>query len=1211
MKTDNHDVLRKRYCANTPKMKRKMINDTANEGSNEQQNTAILDVSECDLSSAASSNNSTYFSNFFHQHCNTNNNIDLPNIETLSISKCRLGPHGIANLFAYLSTPVSSSSSATKQMTLPMPNLKHIILQRNAIGSAGGRAIGTFLSINTNQLNIETLDISLNDIKSGGGIPTAAEVISNALITNSTLTTLILEKCALGPEGATLLSQALVTNTTLTNLQLAGNMISPIGAEHLFNSLASNSTLQTLGLKMNRIGGCQDQLDIKALSIALLGGVCQLQSIDLSYNDVKCTGCVVLCEALIKTTTLQTLNLEKNDISFTGAMALGNALNVNESIETLVLKGNDLYCHGGSSIGGALKPNITLKTLDLSSCSIENGGGGVIGRGLAASDTLEHLYLDKNRLGEDANFEGILDPTAFFSIGVSNCESLKTLSLSGCQIASNGHAEKWGEAISTAISNCTTLEHVNLSNNSLTSSSIVDSVSNHSSIRHFDISDNNIESISIETQLVLAKRIDSLVIDMSLNPLSSPPLGRMADHENLKSYLELLASEKSSVNRVRLMVLGYGGVGKSTFCRAMTMDHSTEDFQSTLSPVQEWGVNRISDWAARLGTSWSDDAVRLVISEGITGKDLPKLIKDTISDNVQPSELLVSVCTTEYPTIDVNSFARAVSALMAKGYLSTVGVVKVDGNIQIGDKTCSLVDFAGQVEFLVSHQLLLSSMHTINMIIQPSTSFDQPTHRHYGSWNYWTRFLKSLGDRRDGSLLLVVSQIDKLEGGINIQSTEKLLSEFVSIKGVTTTEGPLLLDYSPSRMASTIEDVKRELSASLDKLGSGWWVPSSYEALADILRNVAKKKSSSHQLPILTKAELIYEIDAHCNTLSDSTLLLTKMKTDEQLLQRAIKYLEAVGDAMEAGDELLLDPVGWFSSFLSHFIKDDLAVSSIQIDDSTLRNQRGIVSLKDIIHALKHEYKSPEEHISQIMQLLCGLELCVQVKESVSESVSYMFPCLLPPLASDLELAGHLSMGDVAEPVIRCHRFREFSDFIPPGLFVGVLARLYQKLAVGVMHPSRMYKDAAVLFINKSTRVLLRCDIDRATFDVIAIAPDKEQLFVGVAKGQANVVTWIVHFIKMFLRSYNQLSFVETWLCPSLECNRVVDGKVECIGSEFILELAETQKHDDHDCDIEGCYRFLGKGHSIGRMKVRREECSRICNTCQKKPIYKLREDIS
>ena len=91
-------------------MKRKMINDTVNDGIKEQNNASILDVSGCDLSSAATANNnSSYFADFFQQHCNANNGIDLLNIETLNISRCRLGPVGIANLFAYLSTPITSS----------------------------------------------------------------------------------------------------------------------------------------------------------------------------------------------------------------------------------------------------------------------------------------------------------------------------------------------------------------------------------------------------------------------------------------------------------------------------------------------------------------------------------------------------------------------------------------------------------------------------------------------------------------------------------------------------------------------------------------------------------------------------------------------------------------------------------------------------------------------------------------------------------------------------------------------------------------------------------------------------------------------------------------------------------------------------------------------------------------------------------------------
>ena len=100
--------------------------------------------------------------------------------------------------------------------------------------------------------------------------------------------------------------------------------------------------------------------------------------------------------------------------------------------------------------------------------------------------------------------------------------------------------------------------------------------------------------------------------------------------------------------------------------------------------------------------------------------------------------------------------AIAIGSLLRKGYFSTVGAVKVEGVLELGGeergergrrrggsrihgaagggaagggggrgegrdggggatrRECSLVDFAGQMEYLVSHQLLLSSMHTLS-----------------------------------------------------------------------------------------------------------------------------------------------------------------------------------------------------------------------------------------------------------------------------------------------------------------------------------------------------------------------------------------------------------------------------------------------------------------------------------------------------------------
>ncbi|KAL3775399.1 hypothetical protein HJC23_008623 [Cyclotella cryptica] len=1175
-----------------------------------------MDVSVCDLSAATNDND---FHSFFRWHC-AKHDVDLSIIDSIDVSRCRLGPSGTSQLLSFLSSP-----------STPFVNLKRLCLERNAICSEGGRAVGTFLSLPTQ--SIELLDISLNDIKAGGGEPTATQVISNALKTNIKLKTIIMDKCALGPEGATHLASSLIDNkSSITRLELAGNMIGPVGGDSRFCALKSNSSLRELGLKMNRIGGGADKSDVQSLSNALSGGVCCLTKLDLSYNDLRCSGCIFLARALMsKQCPLTELILEKNDILTDGCVAVANALCANDTLRKLVLRGNSIGDDGAIALGTMLSYNSVLKTMDLSSCSIGNVAGVALGRGLGQNSSIEHFILDKNSLGVGVN-------TALFDLGVSLNRTLKRIHLSGNGFDTVGDddLQLWGRSIAKALSNNLSIRYVDLSNNALSDPSIIDAVATaHSPIEYFDISDNNFEHISIESQLELSKRLTNLEIDMSLNPISSPPLGKLANHSNLQSYLTLLSNEKTAVTRIRLMVLGYGGVGKSTFCRAITNDGCCTNFESSLVPVQEWSIDRVVDWARQLGTPWSTDAVRLVLDERISGRDLTKLIDTcarTDDGTCSASKLLLNSCSRKYPTIDCNKFARAISALRQKGYLSTVGAVKVDGSIKLGDRTCSMVDFAGQVEFLVSHQLLLSSMHTLCMIIQPLPSFGRPDHHHYGSWDYWSKFLSSLGDRRRGSLLLAISQLDKVTQDDSGRIQNILRGDFIRIKkrshGAISCPSPLMLDYRPDNMMETMSNVKAALSKSLNEVAHSWWVPASYEMLADILQRTSKRKRTNNELPKLTTSELLQEIDEFCAQSADNSMLLSKMKTDRKLLERAMNYLEAVGDVMQANEWILLDPIGWFSSFLAHFIKDDLAVSTVQVDASTLRQQRGIVNLDEIVCALRHDYKSPQEHVFQIMSLLCDLELCVPLESSQPNtasvphtstgSVAYLFPCLLPPLGTLSELS-NITMA-TSNPVnaIRGHRFREVSGFIPPGLFVGLLARMYQKLKIGVMHPLRMWRDHALLvFNNSATHVMLKLNLDKAIIDIVGWAPENEQLFVGAAKGQASVVHWMVHVIKMFLRSYTQLKFHESWLCPNPKCHGMVGDDInrvsmpsEYVGSEFLLSPCKLARHDSHDCDVEGCWRFLGTGHSLERMKLH-SDCQEMCQSCNCEPVFTLRDKVA
>ena len=291
---------------------------------------------------------------------------------------------------------------------------------------------------------------------------------------------------------------------------------------------------------MNRIGGCPTAEDITSLARALKRG--HLAKLDLSYNDLRCRGCVILSGALNDPScALKELLLEKNDISREGVVAISNS---NRTVQRLVLKGNNVGRGRGAceAIGSMLARNKSLQFFDLSSCGIDNEGGAAIGDGLSRNSTLECLLLERNSIGRGANISML--------IGLENS------GLTEIDMNANGIGEvgSWDDAIIRAMSS-SFLCRIRFSNNSLSSTKIVDAIVSNASIRIADLSDNEFESISVDTQLALAKRLGvDLEVDLSLNPLSSPPLGKLATHRNLLNYVTLLENERTSVKRIRLMV---------------------------------------------------------------------------------------------------------------------------------------------------------------------------------------------------------------------------------------------------------------------------------------------------------------------------------------------------------------------------------------------------------------------------------------------------------------------------------------------------------------------------------------------------------------------------------------------------------------------------------------------------------------------------------
>jgi len=687
----------------------------------------------------------------------------------------------------------------------------------------------------------------------------------------------------------------------------------------------------------------------------------------------------------------------------------------------------------------------------------------------------------------------------------------------------------------------------------------------------------------------------------------------------------------------------------------------------------------IASWARRLGTPWAPFVASILEANRISGKDLTTLVTSQNNEECCPSKDLEEFVGTykEGPGMtssELKSFARAIESLMRKGYFSTVGAVKLEGLLEletsgnddkVGGRTCSLVDFAGQMEYLVSHQLLLSSLHTLCVVLQPAPSFGNSQSRHSGSWMYWARFLRALGDRRKGSLLLAISQLDKVNASADtVQShvNDAIEQELTAIRSRIpniSDAPPLRLDYRPKGIKPMIENVRHALSTAADEVARDWWVPASYEKLAELVRRLEDEKKANREVPIVSREELRTRL---------SSVGLDRMRMDPQLFQRGIEYLEAVGDVMADHrlDCLLLDPISWFASFLAHFIRDDDIVTSVQLDAQFVN--RGVVSLEDVVMALQHDYTKPREQVAQVMSLVCCLELCIRYQNHKthetnddraaqanvpmaindvqngnnsgaydSDVISYLFPCLLPQAISH-EIAEHWPTAQTDPSpalslVYRGYRFRSRSGFFPPGLFPGLLARC-RLLRTGVMSPERMWKNCAVLVFGPCLRVVLR--IEDAVLDIVGAGPTAEDLFVGAAKGQASVVIWMTHLVKMFLRrSYPQLTMDESFLCPSPECNALhnenndrgtsatcktanendtaterffLPCKSYYRGSEFSAVPKSGKLYQgDHNCEADGCWSQLGPGHKIETMIPKATNDGHVCRNCWRELGLRLR----
>ncbi|EKX42123.1 hypothetical protein GUITHDRAFT_141588 [Guillardia theta CCMP2712] len=223
--------------------------------------------------------------------------------------------------------------------------------------------------------------------------------------TATSLQTLTLRGCKIGPSGARALAVGMEAGCSITSLDLGDNSIGTEGCTALSFPLKATSkcAIKYLNLSSNEIRND----GLSALSPGLLTNT-SLVCLRLAMNYIRPQGAMILTEFLDQCTALRELELGYNLIRCHGCSLLSAALTRMNSLTHLGLRRNEvaaevtrpcvLEVQGATSISRSLWKNTCLQSLDLGLNSIGMGGAQNFGWALGYNSTLQSLRLDWNDL---------------------------------------------------------------------------------------------------------------------------------------------------------------------------------------------------------------------------------------------------------------------------------------------------------------------------------------------------------------------------------------------------------------------------------------------------------------------------------------------------------------------------------------------------------------------------------------------------------------------------------------------------------------------------------------------------------------------------------------------------------------------------------------------------------------------------------------------
>jgi Ran GTPase-activating protein (RanGAP) involved in mRNA processing and transport len=159
-------------------------------------------------------------------------------------------------------------------------------------------------------------------------------------------------------EGGLVLARILLSNFSLSSLILQDNELNEESAEKIGSSLIQNKTLKKLKISDNKIK------NKGAISILENGN--KLISLNLSSNEILPEICFDLKKLLETSSNIQEINWDYNSVGLKGIKYIVEGLNKNKSLKYLSLKNTNIGNQGLKILSQGLRNNKILSTLDVS-----------------------------------------------------------------------------------------------------------------------------------------------------------------------------------------------------------------------------------------------------------------------------------------------------------------------------------------------------------------------------------------------------------------------------------------------------------------------------------------------------------------------------------------------------------------------------------------------------------------------------------------------------------------------------------------------------------------------------------------------------------------------------------------------------------------------------------------------------------------------------